>query len=130
MKTPINAKHTPAPWKTRKGFGHGEIDVFHPDRSIKKPCIPTELAIVQINDDTKESIAESRANARLIAAAPEMVAELIQCEAILSLGPWNGTLDRVREVLTKALGPDWQNAEVSRGDGSASLTPNQTSNEH
>jgi hypothetical protein len=49
----------------------------------------------------------------LIAAAPEMVEELIQCEAILSLGPWNGTLNRVREVLTKALGPDWQNSKDS-----------------
>ena len=50
----------------------------------------------------------------LIAAAPEMVEELIQCEAILSLGPWNGTLHRVRQVLTKALGPDWQNAAPTR----------------
>jgi hypothetical protein len=57
------------------------------------------------------------ANARLIVAAPEMVEELIQCEAILSLGPWNGTLYRVRQVLTKALGPDWQN-ETSAATGS------------
>ena len=49
----------------------------------------------------------------LIAAAPEMVEELIQCEAILSLGSWSGTLNRVREVLTKALGPDWQNNQPS-----------------
>ena len=112
----MNAKHTPAPWKTRKGFGHGEIDVFHPDRSIKKPCIPTELAIVQINDDTKESIAESRANARLIAAAPD----LLECLIHLADRDWFASgmtgevvcgldAEKVRNALSKALG---QNAPV------------------
>jgi hypothetical protein len=54
--------------------------------------------------------------AQLFVAAPEMAQELIQCEAILSLGPWSGTLNRVREVLTKALGPDWQNDDLTRPD--------------
>lgn len=111
MKTPINAKHTPGPWKTRKGFGHGEIDVFHPTRKVKKPFVPTELAIVQINDDTKESIAESRANARLIAAAPD----LLECLVHLADRDWFASgmtgevvcgldAEKVRNALSKALG--------------------------
>lgn len=105
------SKYTPAPWKTRKGFSHDEIDIFHPDRAVKKPCIPTGLAIVQINDDTKESIAESRANARLISAAPD----LLECLIHMADRDWfksgmTGEIvcgldaEKVRHALSKALG--------------------------
>jgi hypothetical protein len=78
-------------------FAHGVMD----DRPMSVLGIADGLAAVDGKD-----------LAQLFVAAPEMVAELMQCEAILSLGPWSATLDRVREVLAKALGPDWQNAPV------------------
>jgi hypothetical protein len=65
---PTQAAFTPPPWKTRKGFMSHELEVFHPDRAIKKPFMPSELATVDI--DSKEG----RANARLIVAAPDLFA--------------------------------------------------------
>jgi len=59
--------HTPGPWKTRKGFEDGTIEIFAPDTEIKKPFLPTELAIVLCES------AKGKANTRLIAVAPELL---------------------------------------------------------
>lgn len=60
-------KFTPGPWKMRKGFSSGEIEIFAPNPKIKKPFYPTQLADVRAEDRA------GRANARLIAAAPELL---------------------------------------------------------
>jgi hypothetical protein len=69
-----DVQYKPGPWKTRKGWSPGTIEIFRPNPKIKKPFRPSQFATVQINDDTKESIAKSRRDARLIAAAPDLLA--------------------------------------------------------
>ena len=110
----MKAKHTPGPWELTGDPCHFDTltSVRGGASEIRGKGLKWRQLMVEIGGYADPATAE--ANARLIAAAPEMVEELIQCEAILSLGPWNGTLNRVREVLTKALGPDWQNAELTR----------------
>jgi len=71
----MNTKHTPGPWKTRKGFDSDTIEVFAPNPKIGRPFQPTELAVVQADSR------EGKANASLIAAAPELL------EAVQSLLP-------------------------------------------
>lgn len=60
--------HTPGPWKLRKGFDEDTKEVFRPNPKLKKPFYPTELAVVRGDDR------EGLANARLIAAAPDLLA--------------------------------------------------------
>jgi hypothetical protein len=64
----MTTKHTPAPWKTRKGFDSDTIEVFAPNPKIEKPFRPTALAVVEADD------AAGKANARLISAAPDLLA--------------------------------------------------------
>lgn len=117
----MTTKHTPAPWKTRKGFSSDEIEIFRPNPKIKKPFKPTEFATVRIDEDTKESVAESRANARLISAAPD----LLECLIHLTERDWfkegvTGEVvcgldaDKVRGAVLKAIG---QNIEKSPDAG-------------
>lgn len=73
----MSAQHTPGPWNTRPGsFGEKTREVFRKDKSIKKPFFPTEIAVVRIDD------AAGRANAKLIAEAPEMLKALRTIAAI------------------------------------------------
>jgi hypothetical protein len=65
----MNAAHTPGPWKKRKGFEDGTIEIFKSEKAIKKPAYPTEIAVVHADDK------EGKANARLIAEAPTIRAE-------------------------------------------------------
>lgn len=65
-------KHTPGPWKARKGFHADTIEIFHPDKSVKPPFYPCEIATIASDRDT----AKAKANARLIAAAPELLEAL------------------------------------------------------
>ena len=65
-------KSTPGPWKSRKGFHDGTVEIFAPDKDIKPPFYPTELASVEA--DRKQG----KANAKFIAAAnPAEILELI-----------------------------------------------------
>ena len=64
-------KHTLGPWKTRNGFQDGTIEIFKPNKAIKKPFYPTEIAVVEAEDK------EGKANAKLIAAAPDLLAALL-----------------------------------------------------
>ena len=65
-------KHTPGPWKARKGFHADTIEIFHPDKSVKPPFYPCEIATIASDRDT----AKAKANARLIATAPELLEAL------------------------------------------------------
>ena len=73
----MGAKHTPGPWKVRKGFSSGEYEVY-PTRPGEKPGFKgarwADVATV-----SEASRGESaRANARLIAAAPELL-DALEC---------------------------------------------------
>lgn len=98
-------KHTPGPWETRVGFDDETVEVFAPNPEIKPPFKPTELAVVRLpyGDDFDEDERERDANARLIAAAPQMLEAL---EKLLKLGdfPYHGDEDGcvICEVVTEA----------------------------
>ena len=71
MSTP---NHTPAPWKSRAtdwGKGHSIID--------GKGC-----NIARINPKSPISMTEKQVNARLIAAAPELLKSLKRCALLLA----------------------------------------------
>ncbi len=59
-------KFTPGPWKVRMGINEAFIDAPH------IIC----LAVVNSLDETRKEVANCKANARLIAAAPELLAAL------------------------------------------------------
>jgi hypothetical protein len=69
----MSAKHTPGPWKVRKGFIPDTFEIFHPDRSIKRPFTPSDLARVEADFG---SSGQGKANAHLIAAAPALLEAL------------------------------------------------------
>lgn len=94
----MSAGHTPGPWKTRKGFQNGTIEIFKPNKAIKKPFYPTEIAVVEAENE------EGRANARLIAAAPTLQAERDELlRARLVLGAQNIALQHQQSDMLAAL---------------------------
>lgn len=54
---------TPGPWKSRAGFHTDTVEIFRPDRSIKKPFYPSELATVHVD------LKNGKANAKHVATA-------------------------------------------------------------
>jgi len=67
-------KHTPAPWKIHKNIGKkGELGIV----ADAAPCI------IAVMGNQREWPEEAEANARLIAAAPELLAALIAVMPIL-----------------------------------------------
>ena len=70
------SKHTPGPWRTDPDLGHEQV--LGPDGIIVADC--SIFAMVK-NGPTPE---RNRANARLIAAAPEMLSFLQDLEDALS----------------------------------------------
>jgi hypothetical protein len=94
--------HTPGPWEVRKGYKKTEV----------RPCRPTEgytlgfapLAVVKADKRTVDQ-ATLEANARLIAAAPELLAALQNVRAAHRTGhnadeAWGW----VNDAITKATG--------------------------
>lgn len=63
------SKHTPGPWRKRKGFSSG-AEVY-PARRVAKPFKPAEICEISDLYD------EWRANADLIVAAPDLLAALL-----------------------------------------------------
>ena len=76
-------KFTPGPWFIREGFSMGELEVFPDIPGLRDhPTIsPSEIArVVECGDDYADddsvTTSTTRANARLIAAAPDLYAAL------------------------------------------------------
>ena len=89
----MSAQHTPGPWK----FGFESVD---PEWAIV--TIEGGLIIANVNADHRQE-----ANARLIAAAPDMLAVLKDVENALSvMGKETTGLLRVRAAIAKAEGRD------------------------
>jgi len=62
------SKHTPGPWKTRRGYiDEEQVEVYPLNSKVKRPALPSEIATVS------DAYPEMRANARLIAAAPDLL---------------------------------------------------------
>ena len=92
-------KHTPGPWATREGFSDDTIEIYQKEATFEWPCRPNELAIVEAED------AEGRANARLIAAAPELLEalqDMMSDHQQLNVA----TLEFARAAIAKATGKE------------------------
>ena len=91
-------KHTPGPWKTRKGFFSDAVEIYKP-KHLMKPFIPTEIAIIRSEGP------EGEANARLISAAPELL-EALQAFVKYAddVNDDSPELDRARSAVAKATG--------------------------
>jgi hypothetical protein len=112
-------KHTPGPWITDTG------QVPKLGRSLgvlKKSHKPGEkgesICIVALAKDAQP---HDHANARLIAAAPDMVSALIKMHEAGKEGGVNESdwyMCLLSETITKALGSDWHNAKSAGTDAS------------
>ena len=104
----MKEKHTPGPWRVIDGIGCGTI------YSIKQET-PTHangvLAAVLHAPDAKSPLLVAQANARLIAAAPELLAALITIldTADMNFGPGdqgakvgNKVIAQARAAIAKA----------------------------
>jgi len=94
----MNAKHTLGPWgEVTEEFGHCERGIEYPDDRDHY------LAIVQCGDPN-----ELEANARLIAAAPELLAALQEferfAEPMITSSYGREVVNRVRAAIAKATG--------------------------
>ena len=103
------SKYTPGPWRTDPDLGHEQV--LGPDGIIVADC--SIFAMVK-NGSTPE---RNRANARLIAAAPELLELLEQhvtstghdrdCRSLLGIGrPCNCVMPETIAIIAKAKGED------------------------
>ena len=72
-------KHTPGPWVD---LGNTQVGYIYPQPSRNGPVI---VADTYANKPTFMSVEEAKANARLIAAAPELLQELKQGLSLLQI---------------------------------------------
>ena len=96
----MSAAHTPGPWKSRTGFDSDMREIYAPNPKIKKPFMPTQLA------DVRADCKEGKANARLIAAAPDLLEALkflVRCSAPMT-GQQEQCWISIRSALAKATG--------------------------
>jgi hypothetical protein len=101
-------KHTKGPWHI--GAGNGEGSVFADEGRTRLEQGGTTLySICNVTRGWNDS--EDAANARLIAAAPDLLAALIECERIANelfqetgLHEYMHASDRAREAIAKATG--------------------------
>lgn len=97
------SKHTPGPWAYEDPMGR-EVGYWIVQRGLETydwSCI----AVVTADKDTAGrpiTYVEQQANARLIAAAPELLAWLKRCEAMVSSDSGPPDWDTVRAVISKA----------------------------
>jgi hypothetical protein len=110
------AKHTPAPW------ADGKKDI--PIRAIDQEALG--FSIIYINTDSVARKVEAAANARLIAAAPDLLAA-VESEYIFLAdihNEWPGRhtpegqmkLCRLRDLICKATGRESQDVQDDYGN--------------
>lgn len=73
-----NSKHTPAPWKVSKHVDNGETVIRSKDGDII-----ANLDCDNVKDFMNDPKQETEANARLIAAAPDLLEALIKARTLL-----------------------------------------------
>jgi len=104
-----HATHTPGPWVISKVIKHG-ARCYRTIRQEGKFKLAEVFAFNECATGTKEGKAEDAANARLIAAAPDLLAQCKEFEKCLTFlinsGDSGADLerDKLREVLAKVEG--------------------------
>lgn len=106
----MKTKYTPGPWSTFKGYGsHPDLPIFIDAGKTKQESLP----ICQINQTVDTTTEMAKANARLIASAPELLEALK--EAFNYLSQENGKrvkyetdslLDTLERAIFKATGEE------------------------
>ena len=91
-------KHTPGPWSKDYGHTEGHIKTLH------NPKVHTKTVIKYRYNMCEEILTEEEieANARLIAAAPEMLEALINAYCNMD----SGNFEEIESVVKKATGLD------------------------
>lgn len=93
------SKHTPAPWSIHFGMAQGGDGHWIMDSQDYGEL--SRIAMVAFHDDASGD--ETRANAKVIAAAPEMLASLIACvEWLGAIVPSESLSEYDRRVLRTA----------------------------
>ena len=95
----MEAKHTPGPWEFVEWSGHRSISA---DDSACGFCITVNgyrLPLCDLEGD----LDECEANARLMAAAPDLLEALLDCRRALELANFTGELAVVDAAISKAL---------------------------
>lgn len=99
-----SAKHTPGPWAVDDGM-------YNPNPLIVAASEAGPLTVAEVLDDVYPDVAAQLANARLIAAAPEMLDLIRRQVGAMGDGPMSDMnyaginwLKDAREVLAKAEG--------------------------
>ncbi len=89
----MNAKHTPGPW---------EDHFCGPFRQTVVDC-PNELGLIAVPSE-RATIEEQDANARLIAAAPEMLEMLRRVSEFLGMTCPESLKEEINDLIVKAQG--------------------------
>lgn len=107
----MNNKHTPGPWRLKAGRNIGNtIEGYSGRRGFEGDDGYRTVALYQSCEPTglrAEEVVNATANARLIAAAPEMLEALQEIVAAAD-GDWweqlDATLEKSRAAIAKATG--------------------------
>lgn len=96
------SNHTPGPWIAEESQGHG-VSVSSEPVDISVAWCGTNL-MVGMGGVYKITPEEAEANARLIAAAPELLYALKKLinEVVLEISPYNPAMRNAREAVHKA----------------------------
>ena len=70
------AKHTPGPWAIRDHWADDGAFEVYPTRGGKKPKFGEWAALAEVREYGPDEAPEAEANARLIAAAPDLLEAL------------------------------------------------------
>ena len=96
------SKHTPGPWTVKEDLHYGDEFWYGGPKGFTITVGPAVLG-----DTTKRTIPEQQANARLIAAAPELLACLKALQRFTEQLVFNRDLaERVNAAITQAEGRD------------------------
>lgn len=83
----MTASHTPGPWEIRSCHEtRGSVNGV--TRSVRLPN-RAEIIVSFLVDPTPAQDEEARANARLVAAAPDLLAALTRMVALFDSGAWS-----------------------------------------
>lgn len=110
----MTTKHTPGPWEiNHAGTGrdgkliYDEVYVYAPSCGVNDVAIASDIADPLGKD-------AGMANARLIAAAPELLAALIAITTVrcdgMDIAPINAAYSKASEAIAKATGAEMSDA--------------------
>ena len=109
MQDTTTTTHTPGPWEIVKDRDSTQSYVTY---RIGRAAISTEKGVTCSNSSALMSVEEAEANARLIAAAPDLLEALQDCLALMVNGP-DGCADDPIRIETVA------RAAIAKAEGGA-----------